>query len=125
MSVFHMLSDYFEHSWSSCSLSQAALSDKELITNLNFSFFAANTSQLSVQKIYESHTEKLNNFIQNDLKISDKKWLNSAELSHKNKRKNLWFLWLQDYWSDQFVNQICFFKHSAEIRSLITAYQKT
>ena len=38
--------------------------------------------------MHRSHVEKLNDFTQNDVKITDKKWLNSAKLSCENKIKN-------------------------------------
>ncbi len=42
--------------------------------------------------MYRSHAKRLNDFSQNDLKIADKEWLNSVELSHKDKTEDWWLL---------------------------------
>jgi len=42
--------------------------------------------------MYKSSAEKQNDFTQNNLKIIDEEWLNSAELSHKDKTEDWWLL---------------------------------
>ena len=61
-----------------------------MTADLNFSFFVADMLQLLVQRMYRSHAERQNDFTQNDLKIADEEWLNSAELSHKDKTEDWW-----------------------------------